>query len=72
MMDSDDDDIYPTNEPTNESKIKTEDDGEEEGEEVEDDSDVGVPAAWGGTLADGQIGRYQLHNGRKRGTQART
>lgn len=42
-MDSDDDDIYPTNEPTNEPKVKPEEDAEEEGEEVEDDSDVYSP-----------------------------
>lgn len=42
MMDSDDDDIYPTNDPVNAQQgIKTEPDAEEEGEEAdEDDSDV--------------------------------
>ena len=41
MMDSDDDDIYPTEEHAT-TRVKKEDieDGEEEGEEVEDDSDV--------------------------------
>lgn len=43
MMDSDDDDIYPTNETSNDAPVKTEDDAEEEGEEVEDDSDVWSP-----------------------------
>jgi hypothetical protein len=43
MMDSDDDDIYPTNEPSTESRIKPDEDAEEEGEEVEDDSDVYSP-----------------------------
>jgi hypothetical protein len=41
MMDSDDDDIYPTNEPVADRQaIKTEPDLEEEAEEGEDDSDV--------------------------------
>lgn len=43
MMDSDDDEIYPTNEASNGPKVKIEDDAEEEGEEVEDDSDVYSP-----------------------------
>jgi hypothetical protein len=50
MMDSDDDDIYPTNEASNDTRIKQED-PEEEGEEVEDDSDVRVlrAIAWKAT-----------------------
>lgn len=43
MMDSDDDDIYPTNDTiTDRQAIKTEPDADEEGEEGEDDSDVSV------------------------------
>jgi pre-mRNA 3'-end-processing factor FIP1 len=43
MMDSSDDEIYPTNNAANEPKVKNEEDAEEEGEEVEDDSDVYSP-----------------------------
>jgi hypothetical protein len=60
MMDSDDDDIYPTNEPSSDTRNIKQENPEEEGEEVEDDSDVRMSERWHGRILT-YAGRHQLH-----------
>ena len=62
-MDSDDDDIYPTNDPvTDRHAIKTEPDAEEDSEDGEEDSDVSSLLRRWTHMTNRTPGRHQLHN----------